>query len=581
MFELLSKILKTLDYGDKAFFYLSTLARIFLSFLDVIGVVILGLSVALLSGAKISPSSFTGIVFNLLGINEDKKSFTIFSLLMIAYFISKSIISLITSKVIAKKIATLETKYAVIAFKNWLQSPIMPEPAIDMSFVQRTLIQSIQKVYGLGIYFYTSAIGEASIIFTILATLILINPMYFLILLVYLACVSLLSLGVTMRKIKVQAKLNENASVRSMDVIRTANFVKPDVYYSRTFSYWIKKFESDRLGISSSEMELQLIGTYPRHIIETALMLGASVILIFLGISSPNSTQMVQLTIFVAATFRIFASVLPLQGALTAIRQIKDASEDAIKMILWEQESKQDIQKGINLGGFAAEATDLTFKHSSSSDPLFENLNFQLLPGQQLLISGKSGIGKSTLLELLVGIRKASAGKILIHGQEPDYVFMNDYRKIAYVKQNPYIFDGTVCENIAFATYQNADADKLRFALAFTGLEDFVYGLPNGVQTRLGNDVNFSSGQEHRLGLARAIYQNPDFLILDEPFNALDYSSAQMIAKHINSLAGKTTVVVVTHVHSSLLEWDLKIELAQGRLPVVKFPNTRKPFKGK
>lgn len=561
MLSLLKMTYLALSKADRISFIFAAVGKIAMSILDVLGVVVLGLSVALLSGAKILESSTTGTLLSFLGFKPNDVSLVDFGILSLFFFLFKVVITLAGTKIIGNWLSSLETKYAGIAFRNWLTKLGSNYSHSEVSEIQRTLIHSIQKVFGVGLYFYTVAIGETAIILAIATLLAFVNPLYFLILLSFLICVFALSIILTFPKIKKSAKTHEKANLQALDTISGASSLKKEIYFSQKFEFWIDKFLKTRFTISRSEMDLQRYGTYPRHIVETSLMAGAALLLVLIGASEPDATKLVTITVFVAATFRIFASILPLQGALTAIRQVVESAERALNAISQDSNSMHaPIYKG-GANEWELEAINLGFKFDDTKKFLFENLNFKLKAGKQLLIEGKSGVGKSTFLNLLLGLDGPTVGQLSIRGIPATKWSHASSRKIALVSQSPNIFSGTLLENLTFEDQGTVNLNRLHEAIKFVGLDEWVRKLEFGLDTTLSDSVIPSSGQLQLIGLARAIYQDAEILVLDEPLNSLDYQTARRVAQCINRLSGEVTVVIVSHIHTELLNWDMRILL--------------------
>lgn len=561
MVNLFSTTFKALDKSDRTYFVFAAIGKIAISALDVVGVILLGLSVALLSGATISESSPTGFLLRFLGFTPGEVPLEAFGAFSLGFFLFKVVISLAVSKLIGNWLSGVETKYARFAFENWLSHPISKSTLVDQAEIQRTFIQSIQKVFGIGLYFYTVAIGEGAIIIAIATLLAFVNPVYLTILVGYMAIVLAISVALTFPKIKKSANAHELANLSTMETIQWAHILRKEIFFSRRFKYWINRFTESRHIISKAEMDLQRLGTYPRHVAETALMLGASTLLVIIGSSEPNSTEVVTITIFAAATFRIFASALPFQGALTAIRQVRESAESAIASTSRVSGRCDDQIVSENMTNNVISARNLGFKFKDSDRYLFRNLNFDLNKGSQLVIGGRSGLGKSTFIELFLGVLAPTEGFLSVCGVPATSWSTSTSQKIAYVGQSQNTFSGTLLENITFDKQVSINSPEIAEALRFVGLEEWVSSLPDGLDTLMGRDITPSAGQQQRINIARAIYQQPDFLVMDEPLNSLDKAAAKLVAESFNNLSGKVTVIIVTHVHEELLRWDTRVHL--------------------
>jgi ABC-type multidrug transport system fused ATPase/permease subunit len=179
----------------------------------------------------------------------------------------------------------------------------------------------------------------------------------------------------------------------------------------------------------------------------------------------------------------------------------------------------------------------------------FKNISLTIRKGERVAIMGNSGEGKTTLLLVLLRFLKETEGKMLVDGNV--LVDENGWRKIlGYVPQDPYIIDGTLCENVAFGIpAEEIDRSKVLQLMTDLDMNDLVQQLPNGIDSRIGErGSKLSGGQKQRLAIARALYVDADILLLDEATNQVHNSLESEIMEHLAHIAGKKkTIVMVTH----------------------------------
>ena len=180
--------------------------------------------------------------------------------------------------------------------------------------------------------------------------------------------------------------------------------------------------------------------------------------------------------------------------------------------------------------------------------------NLEINKGEFVGFKGKSGAGKSTLIDLMVGILKPQSGKILaddVNINELNEIWRN---KIGYVPQNVFLIDDTIKKNICLGLDEDEiDPIKLNNAINLSELDDFIKKLPKGLDSEIGeNGLQISGGQKQRIGIARALYLNPELIILDESLNAVDLETENKIIKSIKKVAGSKTIILVSHRQSTL-----------------------------
>ena len=214
---------------------------------------------------------------------------------------------------------------------------------------------------------------------------------------------------------------------------------------------------------------------------------------------------------------------------------------------------------------------EIEFRHVSfayeADKPVLEDISFKVPAEGSVAFVGKSGEGKSTILNLLLGLYNAGAGEILVDGVNLDTLEKTAYRHyIAVVPQNTVLFSGTLWDNLVYGM-KYVSADQVMDVIRRVGLEDLLAGLPEGLNTRiLENGGNLSGGQRQRISIARALLRNPKIILLDEATSALDSASERQVQAAIDAMMGSCTVVMVAHRINTLRRADAVYRLEQGRL---------------
>ncbi len=214
---------------------------------------------------------------------------------------------------------------------------------------------------------------------------------------------------------------------------------------------------------------------------------------------------------------------------------------------------------------------EIEFRHVSfayeADKPVLEDISFKVPAEGSVAFVGKSGEGKSTILNLLLGLYNAGAGEILVDGVNLDTLEKTAYRHyVAVVPQNTVLFSGTLWDNLVYGM-KYVSADQVMEVIKRVGLEDLLAGLPEGLNTRiLENGGNLSGGQRQRISIARALLRNPKIILLDEATSALDSASERQVQAAIDAMMGSCTVVMVAHRINTLRRADSVYRLEQGRL---------------
>ena len=215
---------------------------------------------------------------------------------------------------------------------------------------------------------------------------------------------------------------------------------------------------------------------------------------------------------------------------------------------------------------------DVGFSYASAQSQSLRDASFTIDAGQRVGIVGGSGAGKSTALDIIVGLLSPSQGTLKIDGKPLDETNLAAWRSaIGYVSQSPFLVDGTLLNNITFGTNSSKiDRDKAMRALDLAGLNEFLRSLPDGVETKVGDlGAKLSGGQRQRLAIARALYRNSTLLVFDEATSALDTLTEQEVMSSIMALGEGATIIMVTHRVANVRQFDKIIVLDRGRVDAV------------
>jgi ATP-binding cassette subfamily B protein len=200
-----------------------------------------------------------------------------------------------------------------------------------------------------------------------------------------------------------------------------------------------------------------------------------------------------------------------------------------------------------------------------------KGINLQINKGDRLGIIGETGSGKSTLVDVLMGLLKPTSGSIEVDGQILSNANIKEWHSlISHVPQFIFLIDGTIVDNIAFGVEShNIDMARVYEAVEAAQLSETIRNLPNGFETFVGErGVRLSGGQRQRLGLARALYKRSKLLILDEATSALDSETERMVINSIQKLGNEITIVLITHRKASLQLCSRIVELSNGQIQI-------------
>lgn len=321
--------------------------------------------------------------------------------------------------------------------------------------------------------------------------------------------------------------------------------------------YISASFRSTQLGNIAS----QVAGLISKVSMVLVLWLGASLVM-------QGQLTMGQLIAFNMIAIRISSPVLRLvqlwqdfQQAGISIRRLGDILNTRTET------GMQHLRSSLNGLEGSIEFQRSTFRYSPDSQPVLQNFNLAIKPGEVIGIAGRSGSGKSTLVKLVQGLYKPEAGRVLVGGYDLSILDPVQIRqKIGVVMQENFLFNRTVRENIALAN-PAMSFDAIVSVAKIAGAHDFILELPAGYDTVIEEQgSNLSGGQRQRLAIARALATNPDILLFDEATSALDYESERIIQQNMRQICQGRTVIIIAHRLNALSQADRILMLDKGRL---------------
>ncbi|MCI2048245.1 MAG: ABC transporter ATP-binding protein/permease [Lachnospiraceae bacterium] len=341
---------------------------------------------------------------------------------------------------------------------------------------------------------------------------------------------------------------------------------KEDFFYDR--------YDAAYQGRVRSEYTYHTMTTLPKPVIEAACMcslLGAIAIKLMRGVDPTYFVPTI--SIFAVAAYRLLPSfnrITEYMGTIAyqkpAINAIyKDLKEIDELNARKKEEGADDGQK-LSLNA-CIRISHLSFHYPDSEKKILDDVSFDIPKNISVAFIGKSGAGKTTLADLIMGVLDPTGGEILADGTPILAHLRAWHHTIGYIPQNIYLMDDTIANNITFGVPSgDVDEKKLRRAVERAQLSDFIRELPDGLETPVGErGVRLSGGQRQRIAIARALYNEPDVLILDEATSALDNETEKAVMDAIDALHGEMTLIIIAHRLSTIQNCDVIYTIGDGR----------------
>ncbi len=333
--------------------------------------------------------------------------------------------------------------------------------------------------------------------------------------------------------------------------------------------------ESGKTGASYSR-RYAVINNIPRLLIETVFMSSILLYIIFYINTGNDTSDMIKtLTAFAVAAMRLMPSVNRINTYMTDISYFKPCLDYVYENMNLDEVSVKNNQTLLPVDTSKAmelhdriELHNIVYAYPNTDTLIFNDAEMVVPYGKSVGIMGSSGAGKSTIVDILLGLLKVRSGKITCDGVNIFDNYPAWLAQIGYIPQSIYLVDEPVRNNIAFGIADDEiDDERIWEVLEEAQLKDFIETLPGGLDTAIGDrGVRLSGGQRQRLGIARALYHNPEILVFDEATSALDNETEQAVMEAINSFHGRKTMIIIAHRLNTIEKCDIIYKVDGGKI---------------
>jgi ABC-type multidrug transport system fused ATPase/permease subunit len=470
-------------------------------------------------------------------------------------------------------------------FGHWLRVRLLRRMASQpyTYFLQRNSGDLLKKIIG-DVANYTNGVllplldtvARALTAALLLATLFLVQPVIAVSAAILLGGFYVIIFRLLARK---RREVDENLRISLGGFFREAQQmlggIKP-VKVHRAEEHFLSRFSRHSAVIAQMNARVPVFANSVRYLVEPLAFGGLVFAVLLLAMRGRDFSDILpNLGVMALAGYRLLPSLQLLYSQLTSISSVRHALDEVYDEFV-AAETDGSVLPGTSRDGLipvmpfhwndAISLREVSFRYPGGSRPALDGLSLIIPKNSSVGVIGPTGSGKSTLVDLLLGLYQPTAGEILIDGRSLRPELVPAWQaSIGYVPQDIFLLADTIARNVAFGLPDNEiDPARLREACAMAQLLDFVDAdLPDGFYTNVGErGVRLSGGQRQRIGLARALYHRPSLLILDEATSALDMATEAKLLDALRSLAGKLTMVVAAHRLSAVAGCDQLVDLS-------------------
>ena len=554
-------------------------------FLMLIGGILEALGIAILAPImqivvdpqKVEESKYLSALYHGLNLSSTTQLAEVIMASLILVFIIKNLVLFLINVVQLRFTYTNQFATSRRMMINFMLRPYEYYLNADTSVIQRSITSDVNNMYAL-ILSILQLTSEIIVFICLVAFLLRMDASMTLTIALLLVTV-LLIIKFVIKPVMVKAGQDNqdyysglykwiNESVTGIKEIKIAN----------KENYFINGYADCGAGYVYAVQKYNLYNSTPRLLIETiavAGMVGYMLLVMMRGTSL--STLLPQLTVLMAAATRLLPSANRINNYLTSIAYFEPFMMNVTDNLQQEihdgsvSYNSDDYRKKKEVTKLPVkeriEMTDICYKYPNTDSYILNKAAMSIPVGKSVGIVGTSGAGKTTIVDVLLGLLKPESGKIYADGADVMQNYQGWLKNIGYIPQTIFMVDSTIRKNVAFGYPDDEiDDNKVWNALKEASLDEFVKNLPEGLDTQIGErGIRLSGGQRQRIGIARALFEDPEVLVLDEATSALDNETEAAIMDSINRLHGKKTLIIIAHRLQTIEKCDMVYRIEDGK----------------
>ncbi len=582
MLQATKKAFKILSVKQKKMIVLLNVMMILGALMESLGIsLILPLITAIIDENNWQKTWYAGFICNLFSIQDKKIYIEILLLLLIAVFIVKNVYLLFeiyTQNTFISRCRYQMQKNLMLCF---MKKPYAYYLHANSGEIMRIMHNDTYQAFNLLttlIQIYT----EGFVCVILGATIFVLSPVIAAELIVTLALEMLLIALVVKPILKEGGReFRKHSAISYNWMLQAVNGIK-SIKVANIENYFCDNYAKSAGKVVNIERKNLTLGDVPRLLIEALTVASVLLMVLIMVINGASLESIVpQLSAFVVAAIRLLPGANRISAAINRIPFYEGGLDNVLKT-LYEEGGMKNIQRISDMPFQASfekndnnmklrkelKVRNITFCYPGSDTAVLLNADMSIYPGQSAGIIGQSGAGKTTVMDIMLGLLKPDKGEIIADGRNIEEDIHAWLRNVSYIPQQIFLIDDSIIRNVAFGeNEEDIDQTLVWKALEEAQLKDFVKSLPEGLNTVVGEQgIRLSGGQKQRIGIARALYHDPDIIFFDEATSALDNDTENAIMESINHLKGKKTLVIIAHRLTTIQNCDVVYKVEDGKI---------------
>jgi ABC-type multidrug transport system fused ATPase/permease subunit len=501
---------------------------------------------------------------------------------LLTVFILKNAYLLLFYYLQYKVIFNQKVKLSRTMFKEYLTKPYTFHLQRNSAELLRNINGEIPKVFDGILLASFQLLTETLVIMSILSLLIFTAPLATLTSGVLLGGTVFLFFRIFRNKISYLGKENQRVSRELIKWVNQGLGASKEVKVSGREGYFVNSYNKQSKIMASNTIYKNMLDQIPRLFIETLLVSVVLITMIIIVFQGTDTSKLVStMSLFAMAAFRLMPSINRIVATLSSIRFSQPALTVVYNDLIKDSNGKNKVFNDVFIESKPVKVNNdersfhnaivlenVYFRYPNQEELSIKNVSLTIPIGKSVAFVGTSGAGKTTIVDIVLGLLEPEKGKVLVDGKDLNDLIPIWQSKIGYIPQSIYLSDETIRKNVAFGIAdQDIDEIAVQKAIEDAQLKVFVESLPEGLDTVVGErGVRLSGGQRQRIGIARALYHNPEIIFLDEATSALDNETEKEIMKAIDGLKGEKTLIIIAHRLSTIENCDIVFKVDKGRL---------------